>query len=236
LTADALRPLSPRRRVLVCDDEPSILRVLKIMLTARGFEPVLAGSVAEALDAVAERPPDAAILDLLLPDGEGLDICRALRRTSDVPVIIISAIGDEADKLDAIRAGADDYVVKPFDTGDLLGRLECVLKRCPQPDDHQPIIEAGELQIDLAEHTVRRDGRPIDLSPIEFDLLSTLARNRGRLMTYRTLLVQACGPQHASDVVALRGHIARLRDKIEPPGLTPRYVRTDPGVGYRFSA
>jgi two-component system KDP operon response regulator KdpE len=234
MAADPERLASPRR-ILICDDEPQILRVLKIMLRAHGFEPVLAASVAEALDAAAQRLPDAAIVDLLLPDGEGIDVCIALRRTSALPIIIISAIRDEADKLDAIRAGADDYVVKPFETRDLLARLECLLKRCP-PGQQEPTIVAGGLEIDLAAHAVRRDGRPVDLSPVEFDLLSTLARNRGRLMTYRNLLVQACGPQHAADILALRGHIAHLRAKIEPGGLTPRYVRTDPGVGYRFCA
>jgi two-component system KDP operon response regulator KdpE len=235
LTAGAARALPARRRILVCDDEPQILCVLKITLRAHGFDPILAGSVAEAVDAAAQRLPDAAIVDLLLPDGEGIDVCMALRRTSALPVIIISAVSDVPDKLDALRAGADDYVVKPFDTGDLLARLECLLRRSP-PGQNEPMIVAGSLEIDLAAHTVRRDGRPIDLSPVEFDLLSTLARNRGRLMTYRDLLVQACGPQHAGDIVALRGHIARLRAKIEAARLTPRYVRSDPGIGYRFCA
>jgi two-component system, OmpR family, KDP operon response regulator KdpE len=151
-----------------------------------------------------------------------------------VPIIVPSAIGDEEEKVRALEAGADDYVVKPFAPRELVARLQANLRRAGDDDPGEPAIEADGLEIDLAARTVRRDGAEIHLTPIEFGLLRTLARQRGRLMTHRALLVEVWGPAYANDTQVLRTHIANLRRKIEPPGEPPRYIRTDPGVGYRF--
>ena len=221
------------RRVLVCDDEPQILRALRVVLRDAGFDVVPAATAEEALDRAAVQPPDAAILDLVLPDGDGIEVCKSLREWSRMPIIMLSAVGDEEEKVRALEAGADDYVVKPFAPRELVARLQAALRRAGG-DPGEPAIQAGGLEIDVAAHAVRRDGADVHLTPIEFDLLRTLARQRGRLMTHRTLLTEVWGPAYADDTQVLRTHIANLRRKIEPPGETPRYIRTDPGVGYRF--
>ena len=221
------------RRVLVCDDEPQILRALRVVLREAGFDVVPAETAREALDRAAVEPPEAAIIDLVLPDGDGVEVCRALREWSRMPIIVLSAVGDEEEKVRALEAGADDYVVKPFAPRELVARLQATLRRAGEGQD-EPAIEAEGLTIDLAARTVRRDGVEIHLTPIEFSLLRTLARQRGRLMTHRALLVEVWGPGYADDTQVLRTHIANLRRKIEPAGETPRYIRTDPGVGYRF--
>jgi two-component system, OmpR family, KDP operon response regulator KdpE len=221
------------RRVLVCDDEPQILRALRVVLREAGFEVVPAATAEEALDRAAVQAPDAAILDLVLPDGDGIEVCRSLREWSRMPIILLSAVGDEEEKVRALEAGADDYVVKPFAPRELVARLQAVLRRAGEGPG-EPAIVADGLEIDLAAHSVRRDGEEIHLTPIEYGLLRTLARQRGRLMTHRALLVEVWGPAYADDTQVLRTHIANLRRKIEPPGAAPRYIRTDPGVGYRF--
>jgi two-component system KDP operon response regulator KdpE len=226
--------LSDRPRVLVCDDEPQILRALKVLLRDGGYETETAETAEEALDRAALARPDAAIIDLVLPDGSGTDVCRQLRRWSDMPIIVLSAVGDEDAKVEALAAGADDYVTKPFGPRELLARLEAVLRRARGAVD-EPIIRADGLEIDVAAHVVRRDGQPVHLTPTEFELLHALARNRGRLMTHRTLLMDVWGPGYADDTQVLRVHVANLRRKIEPPD-GPRYIHTDAGVGYRFAA
>jgi two-component system KDP operon response regulator KdpE len=226
--------LSDRPRVLVCDDEPQILRALKVLLRDGGYQTETAETAEEALDRAALRRPDAAIIDLVLPDGSGTDVCRRLRQWSDMPIIVLSAVGDEDAKVDALAAGADDYVTKPFGPRELLARLDAVLRRTRGVVD-EPIIHADGLEIDIAAHVVKRDGEPVHLTPTEFELLLALARNRGRLMTHRTLLVDVWGPGYANDTQVLRVHVANLRRKIEPPD-GPRYIHTDAGVGYRFAA
>jgi two-component system KDP operon response regulator KdpE len=226
--------MSDRRRILVCDDEPQILRALKVILREAGYDAVPAQTAEEALDRAAVAPPDAAILDLVLPDGDGVDVCRQIRGWSQMPIIVLSAVGDEDAKVRALEAGADDYVTKPFGARELIARLEAALRRVgTQPDE--PRITAEGLELDLAARTVLRDGAEVHLTPIELRLLETLARNRGRLMTHRSLLVEVWGPEYADDVTVLRGHIANLRRKIEPAE-GHRYIRTDPGIGYRFAA
>jgi two-component system KDP operon response regulator KdpE len=221
------------RRVLVCDDEPQILRALRVVLREGGFEVVPAATAKDALDRAAVQPPDAAILDLVLPDGDGIEVCKALREWSRMPIIVLSAVGDEEEKVRALEAGADDYVVKPFAPRELVARLQATLRRAGDGPE-EPAIRADGLEIDLAARTVRREGAEVHLTPIEFGLLRTLARQPGRLMTHRSLLVEVWGPAYADDTQVLRTHIANLRRKIEPPGEAPRYIRTDPGVGYRF--
>jgi two-component system KDP operon response regulator KdpE len=226
--------MSDRRRILVCDDEPQILRALKVILREAGYDAVPAETAEEALDRAAVSPPDAAILDLVLPDGDGVDVCRQIRSWSQMPIIVLSAVGDEDAKVRALEAGADDYVTKPFGARELIARLGAALRRVgTEPDE--PRITAEGLELDLAARTVLRDGAEVHLTPIELRLLETLARNRGRLMTHRSLLVEVWGPEYADDVTVLRGHIANLRRKIEPAE-GHRYIRTDPGIGYRFAA
>jgi two-component system KDP operon response regulator KdpE len=226
---------APALRVLVCDDEPQILRALRVVLREAGFEVDPVATVREALDRAAVRPPDAAIVDLVLPDGDGIDVCRALREWSRMPIIVLSAVGDEGEKVRALEAGADDYVVKPFAPRELVARLHANLRRAAANEPDEPAIRADGLEIDLAARSVRRDGAEVHLTPIEFALLRALAKQRGRLMTHRALLVEVWGPAYADDTQVLRTHIANLRRKIEPPGAPPRYIRTDPGVGYRFA-
>jgi two-component system KDP operon response regulator KdpE len=219
----------------VCDDEPHIVRALKIVLREAGFRALPAETAAEALQVATLQRPDAAILDLVLPDGDGVEVCRALRAWTEMPILVLSAVGDEEHKVRALEAGADDYVTKPFSPRELVARLRAILRRvAPQGE---PIIQADGLEIDLSARLVRRGDTDVHLTPIEFDLLRVLARNRGRLLTHRALLQEVWGPGYADDVATLRTNIARLRRKIEPEsGSGPRYIRTDPGVGYRFVA
>ena len=222
-------------RVLVVDDEPQILRALKVVLRDAGFEAVAAETASEALDLAAVRPPEAAIVDLVLPDLNGVEVTRRLREWSEMPILVLSAVGEEDQKVRALEAGADDYITKPFGTRELVARLQAALRRAGRMEG-EPSIDVEGLEIDLAARVVRRDGEPVHLTPIEFDLLRTLARNRGRLMTHRKLLAEVWGPEYVDDIQPLRTHIARLRAKIEPEGLDgPRYILTDPGVGYRFA-
>ncbi len=222
-------------RVLVCDDELQILRALRIVLRDAGFEPVATATAAEALDAAALRPPRAAIIDLVLPDGSGIEVCRRLREWSEMPILVLSAVGEEDQKVLALEAGADDYLTKPFSPRELIARLRAVLRRAGEGAD-EPTVVAGELEIDFASRVVRRAGEEVHLTPIEHDLLRALVRNRGRLMTHRALLTEVWGPQYADATDVLRTHIANLRRKVEPADGGPRHIRTDPGVGYRFVA
>jgi two-component system KDP operon response regulator KdpE len=224
---------SATKRVLVVDDEPQILRALRVVLRDAGFEVVPAETAAEALDRAAVRPPEAAIVDLMLPDVDGVEVTRRLREWSEMPILVLSAVGEEDQKVRALQAGADDYITKPFGSRELVARLQAALRRGWR-SEQQPLIVAGELEIDLSARTVKRSGEPVHLTPIEFDLLRVLARNRGRLMTHRALLGDVWGPEYVDDVQTLRTHIARLRAKVEPAGEVPRYIVTDPGVGYRF--
>jgi two-component system, OmpR family, KDP operon response regulator KdpE len=228
-----------RPRVLVVDDEPQIIRALKVVLREAGFETVAAETASQALDLAAVHLPAAAIVDLVLPDGDGVEVTRVLREWSAMPVLVLSAVGEEDEKVRALEAGADDYITKPFGARELVARLQAALRRTT-PAEEEPTIVVEGLEIDLAARVVRRGGEPVHLTPIEFDLLRTLVRNRGRLMTHRALLAEVWGPQYVEDVQPLRTHIARLRAKIEPEGspgrVGPLYIVTDPGIGYRFSA
>jgi two-component system KDP operon response regulator KdpE len=224
--------------VLVVDDEPQIVRALKVVLREAGFEAVPAESGSQALDLAAVRPPDAAIVDLVLPDVDGIAVTRTLREWSEMPILVLSAVGEEEQKVRALEAGADDYITKPFGARELVARLNAALRRAVRGEEEPRIVVDG-LEIDLAARIVRRDGDPVHLTPIEFDLLRVLIRNRGRLMTHRKLLAEVWGAEYVDDIQPLRTHIARLRAKIEPDGQQdaggPRLIVTDPGVGYRFS-
>jgi two-component system KDP operon response regulator KdpE len=228
--------VSGRLRVLVCDDEPQILRALRVILREAGFEVLPTTNAREALDSAALQPPSAAIVDLVLPDGDGVEVCRALREWSDMPILVLSAVGEEGEKVRALDAGADDYVTKPFGPSELIARLNATLRRAVPRDDAEPVLAADGLELDLAAHEVRCDGEPVHLTPTEFALLVTLMRNRERLMTHSALLTEVWGPAYARDTQTLRVHVANLRRKIEPDPASPRYITTDPGVGYRFTA
>ena len=220
-------------RILVCDDEQQILRALRVILRDAGFEALPASTGEDALDVAAVQRPDAGIIDLVLPDLDGIELCRRLREWTAMPLIVLSAVGDEDAKVRALAEGADDYVTKPFGPRELVARLQANLRRiAPEPEDS--VISADGLEVDLASHAVRVHGDEVHLTKTEFDLLRALARNRGRLMTHRDLLVAVWGGNYADDTQVLRAHIANLRRKIEPPD-GPRYIRTDPGVGYRFA-
>jgi two-component system KDP operon response regulator KdpE len=221
-------------RVLVVDDEPQILRALKVILREAGFEAIPAETATRALDLAATRPPQAAIVDLVLPDGDGVEVTRALREWSEMPIVVLSAVGEEEQKVRALDAGADDYVTKPFGGRELIARLQAALRRVAR-EEEEPAIAVDGLEIDIAARVVRRDSELVHLTPIEFDLLRTLVSNRGRLMTHKALLMEVWGPQYVEDIQPLRTHIARLRAKLEPEGAAPRYILTEPGVGYRFS-
>jgi two-component system KDP operon response regulator KdpE len=223
----------PPARVLVVDDEPQIVRGLKVILRDAGYEVQAAETKAEALDAVAARRPDAIVLDLVLPDGSGVDVCRAVREWGQVPIVVLSAVGDEREKVRALDAGADDYVTKPFSTEELLARMRAVLRRAADADE-EPVRRIGELEIDLAGHTVRRGGAEVHLTPKEFELLAVLARHVGKLVTHGQLLREVWGPGYGQETHYLRVHFAHLRAKLEADPARPRYLITDPGVGYRL--
>ena len=220
-------------RVLVVDDEPQIVRGLKIILRGAGYAVEAADTKAEALAALAARPPDALVLDLVLPDGQGVDVCREVRTWSRLPIVVLSAVGDEREKVRALDAGADDYITKPFGTDELLARLRAVLRRSGDGGG-SPVIEIGELMIDLTDRTVTRGGEPIHLTRIEFELLRVLAQHRGRLVTHRQLLQEVWGPEYGEETHYLRVHVAHIRSKLEPDPSRPKYVLTEPGVGYRL--
>jgi two-component system KDP operon response regulator KdpE len=221
-------------RVLVVDDEPQIVRGLRVILTNAGYRVEEATTKREALDAVSVRPPDAIVLDLVLPDGNGIEVCTDIRRWSQVPIVVLSAVGDERQKVRALDAGADDYVTKPFGSEELLARMRAVLRR--KSEDGDSAVRIGELEIDLADRSVRRDGEQLHLTPIEFDLLSKLAEHPGRLVTHRQLLQEVWGPGYEDETHYLRVHFAHVRAKIEPDPSNPRYVITEPGIGYRLQA
>jgi two-component system KDP operon response regulator KdpE len=219
-------------RILVVDDEPQILRALRTNLHGAGYDVVAAETAESALAEAAMRPPDAVILDLLLPDGSGTDVCRELRRWSAVPIIVLSAVGDEKEKVAALDAGADDYVTKPFGIDELLARLRAALRRVAQPSE--PVVEIGELRVDLEKRAVSVGAQPVQLTPHEYGMLELFARNPGKLLTHRTILREVWGPGYGEESHYLHVYISQLRRKIEAEPARPRYLITEPGAGYRL--
>lgn len=219
-------------RVLVVDDEPQFLRALQTNLRGAGYEVVTAGTAEEALASAGLQPPDAVILDLLLPDGRGTDVCRELRRWTDAPIILVSAVGDEVEKIAALDAGADDYVTKPFAIGELLARLRAALRRASPTTE--PTMRIDELVVDLDKRSVSMRGKPVHLTPHEFELLRVLAQNEGKLLTHKTILREVWGPAYQMESSYLHVFVSQLRRKLEGDPTRPRYILTEPGAGYRL--
>jgi two-component system KDP operon response regulator KdpE len=220
--------------VLVVDDEPQFLRALVTNLRGAGYEIETAATAAEALAAAALKPPEAIVLDLILPDGNGTEVCRELRTWLQAPIIVVSAVGDEEQKIAALDAGADDYVTKPFAVGELLARLRAALRRAGPATG--PILELGALRLDLDKHALTIDGQLVHLTPIEFRILSYLARNEGRLLTHTAILREVWGPAYSTESNYLHVYVSQLRQKIEPDPARPRLLITEPGAGYRLVA
>jgi two-component system KDP operon response regulator KdpE len=219
-------------RVLVVDDEPQILRAVQIKLRAAGYAVDTAATAEDALMKAGMRPPAAVILDVLLPDGRGTDVCRELRTWYGGPIVVLSAVGEEREKIDALDAGADDYVTKPFSGEELLARLRAVLRRVSHPTEQ--VIRIGDLRIDLEKRAVTVGEEPVSLTPIEYDLLRVLAVNEGKLLTHPALLREVWGPAFQEESSYLHVHVSHLRRKIEPDPARPRYLLNQPGVGYRL--
>ena len=219
-------------RVLVVDDEPQILRALQLKLRGAGYAVDTAATAADALAAAAARPPDAVILDLLLPDGRGTDVAAELRTWTSAPILVLSAVGEEAEKVAALDAGADDYVTKPFGVDELLARLRAALRRTAPSGE--PVLTVGRLTLDLEKHLLTVDGEAVALTPNEYDLLRLFMRNEGKLLTHPAILREVWGPAYGDESNYLHVYVSHLRRKIEPDPTRPRYLLTEPGVGYRL--
>jgi two-component system, OmpR family, KDP operon response regulator KdpE len=222
------------QRVLVVDDEPHILRALETTLRGAGYDVDTAATGESALTQAAVHPPDAVILDLVLPGKSGADVCRELRQWTQAPVLILSAVGEEREKVAALDAGADDYVTKPFGVHELLARLRASLRRATTSGE--PVIEIGDLRIDLEKRAVFRDGELLQLTPHEFSLLRLFALNEGKLLTHQTILREVWGAAYQKESHYLHVYVSQLRRKIEPDPSRPSHLLTEPGAGYRFVA
>ena len=222
-------------RVLVVDDELAIRRFLRASLSAQGYQIFEAASGREGLEAAATVRPDLIILDLGLPDLEGVEVTRRLREWSKIPVLILSVRGQEEEKIAALDAGADDYLTKPFSMGELLARMRVAMRHAAQPAE-DPVVTVGDLTVDVARRLTTVGGREIALTPVEYSLLKTLAVHVGRVMTHGQLLREVWGPGYVSDGNLLRVNVSKLRHKIELDPARPRYIVTEPGVGYRLQA
>jgi two-component system, OmpR family, KDP operon response regulator KdpE len=221
-------------RILVIDDEEQIRRALRSVLQARHYVVDVAATGGEGLEAAVDRTPDLVVLDLTLPDMSGLQVAEELRAWYHGPIIVLSVRDADADKIAALDLGADDYLTKPFSSGELLARIRAHLRRMSGAEASISEIRSGGLAIDLARRVVTVDGEPVHLTRTEFDILALLARNADRVVTSRMLLEQVWGPEYETDTQALRVHVSHLRQKVEPAGGVPRYILTEPGVGFRF--
>lgn len=224
-----------RARILVVEDEPDIRRFVRLTLASEGHEVFEAATLARALIEAGSRRPELVVVDLGLPDGDGVDLIRELRGWSGAPVIVLSARSDESDKIAALDAGADDYLVKPFGAGELLARVRAQLRRAALPAaSAEPAIRFGDVTVDLVRRVVERGGAPLRLTPIEYRLLTQLATQPDRVITHQQLLKAVWGPGHAEDTHYVRVHMANLRKKIEHDASMPRHLLTEAGIGYRF--
>jgi two-component system KDP operon response regulator KdpE len=227
--------MTTRIKVMVVDDEPAILRFLKPALEANGYDVSAAASVEDATRRIAREPPDIVVLDLGLPDGDGKDVIRRVRQWSNVPIVVLSARDREAEKIEALDIGADDFINKPFGVGELMARLRAALRHRTPLQPESAIMRIGELELDTDRRRVTRKGAEIKLTPREFDLLALLARHAGKVMTHKQLLTAVWGPAHAQDTQYLRVYIGQLRQKIEDDPEEPAIVLTELGIGYRLA-
>jgi two-component system, OmpR family, KDP operon response regulator KdpE len=224
-----------RQHILVVDDEPAVRRTLRANLVARGYDVTAVETGEEGLDDLADHHPDLVILDLMLPGISGIEVCEAIRTISAVPVLVLSARGEEQTKVRALDLGADDYLTKPFGIDELLARVRALLRRSPAgTPEADGILQVGYLALNAQAHEVRRNGIPLDLTPREFDVLAFLMSHTGSIVTHRVLLNQVWGPEYGKETHYLRVFINRLRRKIEADPSRPRYIVTEPGVGYRL--
>jgi len=222
-------------QVLVVDDEAAILRFLKPALEANSYQVAGAATAAEGIKRIAAETPDIVLLDLGLPDGDGKDVIRQVRQFSDVPIVVLSAREREMEKIEALDLGADDYVNKPFNVGELLARMRTALRHRMQRNAEVPVLRVGGLEVDAVRHRVTRGGVELKLTPKEFELLAFLAKHAGRVVTHRQILAAVWGPAHTDDTQYLRVYIGQLRQKIEERPDDPRVILTEPGIGYRIS-
>ena len=227
--------MESKQRILVVDDEPQLTRVLRRSLTTKGYDVRVAGDGEFALQTFRDWPPALVITDLAMPNLGGLELCRRLRAISEVPIIVLSVRGEEKTKVEALDAGADDYMTKPFGIDELLARIRAALRRKPATDSNAQILEAGDFRIDLDAHTATQAGKELRLTPKEFDLLVHLMRNAGKVLTHRALLGAVWGGEYTEQNEYLRVFIGQLRKKIEPNPSEPRYILTEPWIGYRFN-
>jgi len=227
--------MTAKTRALVVDDEAAILRFLKPALEANNYEMTSAGTVAGAIKSIAADSPDIVLLDLGLPAGDGKDVIRRAREWSDVPIIVLSARERETEKIESLDLGADDYVNKPFDVGELLARMRTALRHRMQRKAEIPVLRVGDLEVDAVRHRVMRAGVELKLTPKEFELLSFLAKHAGRVVTHKQILAAVWGPAHTEDTQYLRVYIAQLRQKVEEHADDPRFILTEPGIGYRIA-
>jgi len=223
-----------RPTVLVVDDEPQIRRALGINLKARGFDPLLAADGTTALRLASKRHPDAVVVDLGLPDIDGTEVIAGIRGWSEVPILVLSVREGERDKVEALDAGADDYVTKPFGIEELMARLRAIMRRAQPTDGEQPVLDAGGFTVDLGAHRVLRDGKEVSLTPTEWGVLAVLARSPGRLVTQKQLLHEVWGPQYDTEAHYLRVYMGQLRRKLEADPSRPVHLITEAGMGYRL--
>jgi two-component system KDP operon response regulator KdpE len=222
-------------KILIADDDAQILRALRITLTARGYDVITAPDGRTALNAAIEHHPDLLVLDLGMPGLTGIEVIEAIRGWSELPILVVSGRSESFDKVDALDAGADDYVTKPFAADELLARIRALTRRTPAATD-APAVTFGDVTVDLASHAVTRGGASVRLTPTEWHLLEVLLRNHDRLVTRETLLREVWGPQYTKDTGYLRLYLAQLRKKLEPVPSAPKYLLTEAGRGYRFTS
>lgn len=225
---------APLARVLVVDDEPQIRRFLRTSLDAHGYEVVEAVDGRGAIKRTTVEKPDIIVLDLGLPDMEGIEVIKRVREWSDVPIIVLTARNREPDKIEALDGGADDYLTKPFGMGELMARIRAALRHRLQSKGAPPVFKVGSIVVDLVKRLVTRNGDEVKLSPREYDLLRVLVQNAGRVVTHQQILREVWGPAHVEDTQYLRVYVGQLRQKLEPDPDQPRYLLTEPGVGYRL--
>jgi two-component system KDP operon response regulator KdpE len=223
-------------RILVVDDEPQIRRSLQINLEAKGYTVVTAEAGEQAMQAMASHKPDVIVMDLLLPGMDGIELTRQVRQHSAVPIIFLSAIGEERKKVEALEMGADDYVTKPFSMEELLARIKSVLRRITGAHGSQPVFICGELAVDFDRREVRLGGEPVKLTPTEHDLLKYMIEHAGKVLTHRMLLTAVWGPGYVEEAQYLRVFVGQLRKKLERNPASPKFILTDAGIGYRFIA